>query len=168
MTIHDSHPFATPEGDRDPLRRFRGRTPAPVSLWTTGEGPARSGLTVSSFLVADGEPARVLGLVDEDSELWDAEPERLVVALLSAGQEYLADVFAGLAPSPGGPFRQGSWEQSEWGPVPDGAAGWLGVRRVPEPPRHVGWGLLVEAVVEQVRLGPADDVLLHARGRYRT
>ena len=166
MSIHDTHPFATPEGERDPLRQFRGRSPAPVGLWTAGEAGGRVGLTVSSFLVADGDPARVLGLLDEDSELWEAEPESFVVHLLAPGQEYVAEVFAGAAPSPGGPFRQGAWTASRWGPVLSGAAGWLGCRRVEEPPRHVGWALLVEAVVEHAEVGTA-DALSHVRGRYR-
>ncbi len=121
---------------------------------------------MSSFLVAEGDPARVLGLVDEDSDFAEAEPERFVVHLLAPGQEYLADVFAGTAPSPGGPFRQGEWTDSAWGPVLTGAAGHLGVRRVPEVARHVGWALLLEGMVEHVSLGEA-DALSHVRGRYR-
>ncbi|MCW2757953.1 MAG: flavin reductase [Nocardioidaceae bacterium] len=164
MTIHTDHPFTS--GDRDPVRRFRGRAPAPVGLWTAGSGRDRVGLTVSSFLVADGEPSRVLGLVDEDSAFWDEEPTVFVVHLLAPGQEYLADVFAGTAPSPGGTFTQGTWSDSPWGPVLEGTAGHLGVRRVPQPPRHVGWGLLVEGVVEDASVTDA-DALVHVRGRYR-
>lgn len=166
MSIHSEHPFAVPSGDRDPVRRFRGRTPAPVGLFTSGSGGSRVGLTVSSFLVAEGDPARVLGLLDEDSDFAEAEPETFVVHLLAPGQEYLADVFAGTAPSPGGPFRQGEWTDSAWGPVLTGAAGHLGVRRVPEVTRHVGWTLLLEGIVEQVSLGDA-EAMTHVRGRYR-
>ena len=166
MSIHSEHPFATAPGDRDPVRRFRGRTPAPVGLFTAGSGRDRVGLTVSSFLVAEGDPARVLGLVDEDSAFAEAEPERFVVHLLAPGQEYLADVFAGTAPSPGGAFRQGEWTDSAWGPVLTGAAGHLGVRRVPEATQHVGWALLLEGVVEEVSLTDT-EALIHVRGRYR-
>ena len=35
MTIHGDHPFLPPADGRDPLRRWRGRMPAPVSVWTT-------------------------------------------------------------------------------------------------------------------------------------
>ncbi|RLV48892.1 flavin reductase [Nocardioides mangrovicus] len=164
MTIHDEHPFLPERGDRDPLRRFRGRMPSPVTVWTAGTGVARVGLTVSSVLVADGDPARVLGLVDEDSTFADDLPETFVVNLLAPAHAYLADAFAGTAPSPGGPFRQGTWRESEWGPTLDGAAGWLGARRHEEP-RQVGWPLLVTAVVEQVELGEG-EALGHLRGRY--
>ena len=82
MSIHTEHPFATPEGDRDPLRRLRGRMAAPVTVWTTGTGAGRHGLTISSVVVAEGEPAHVLGLVDEDTDFWTSAPETVVVNLL--------------------------------------------------------------------------------------
>src|SRR5258706_11309084 len=104
VRIHAEDPFATPEGDRSPLRRLRGRLAAPVSLWTA---PGPAGLTVSSMLVADGEPGRVLGLVDDESQLWAAieESGRFAVAPLRDRDRQLADRFAGLLPAPGGPFR---------------------------------------------------------------
>lgn len=166
MTIHSDHPFVPPEGDRDPLRRLRGRLPAPVSVWTTGRERSREGLTISSLLVADGEPARVLGLVDADSDFWDADPSTWVVNVLGAEHRFLADAFAGTAPAPGGPFTLGTWSDSDWGPVLAGTAGWLGVRRDGGEPRQVGWGLLVEGVVEHVEVGDAEAVV-HVRGRYR-
>ncbi|MET0928100.1 MAG: flavin reductase family protein [Aeromicrobium sp.] len=166
MTIHSDHPFVPSEGDREPLRRLRGRMPAPVTVWSTGTGRAREGLTISSMLVADGEPARVLGLVDPDSDFWDAEPSSWVVNLLGADHRFLADAFAGTAPAPGGPFTLGSWSDSEWGPVLAGTAGWMGVRRAPVDPREVGWGLLIEGIVEHVEIGDA-EAMIHVRGRYR-
>ncbi|MEH3033132.1 MAG: flavin reductase family protein [Aeromicrobium erythreum] len=165
MTIHDEHPFLPSEGDRDPLRRLRGRMPAPVSVWTTGTGRGRAGLTVSSFVVADGDPAVVLGLVDQEADFWDAGPERFVVNLLGSDHAWLAEVFAGQAPAPGGPFTAGSWRDTDWGPVLDDAVGWLGVRRLDGPPRTAGWSLLVEGVVEHVELADG-AVLTHRRGRY--
>lgn len=174
MTIHSEHPFATPPEDRSALRRFRGRLVSPVSVWTAlGEGH-RAGWTVSSFLLADGEPGEVVGIVDEDSDLAEvlthpqAEPS-VVVNLLTWEQRQLADAFAGQAPAPGGVFRLGEWTESEWGPVLLGSAGWLGARLAPEPPGHAGWGLLVRASVEHVELPAGDDVdlLAHVRGRYR-
>ena len=166
MTIHTDHPFVPPEGDRDPLRRLRGRMPSPVTVWATGEGRARAGLTISSLLVAGGEPARVLGLVDADSDFWDADPTTWVVTVLGTEHRFLADVFAGTAPAPGGPFTSGTWTDSRWGPVLDGSAGWMGVRLADVEPRPVGWGLLVEGVVEHVEVGDA-DAMMHVRGRYR-
>ncbi len=131
MTIHSEHPFVPPEGDRDPLRRLRGQLPAPVTVWTAGTGRGRRGLTVSSVLVAAGDPAHVLGLVDEEADLWAEPPTTLVVNVLGPGHAYLADAFAGTAPAPGGPFTQGEWSDSDWGPVLADAAAWVGARLVP-------------------------------------
>lgn len=166
MTIHSDHPFLPSEGDREPLRRMRGRMPAPVTVWAAGAGRARRGLTVSSILVADGEPGQVLGLIDEDSELWESSPSTVVVNLLGAEHRFLADAFAGTAPAPGGPFTLGEWVDSEWGPVLAGGAGWMGVRLDDAEPRNVGWGLLVQGVIERVEVGDS-DALIHLRGRYR-
>lgn len=166
VTIHPDHPFLPPEDDRDPVRRIRGRMPSPVTVWTTGAGAERSGLTVSSVLLADGEPCRVLGLIDADSDFWDASPAKFVVNLLGAEHRFLAEAFAGTVPAPGGPFTLGQWRDSEWGPVLADSAGWIGVRRDAVEPRHVGWGLLVEGVVEHAEPGEV-EALVHVRGRYR-
>lgn len=166
VTIHSEHPFVPPEGDRDQLRRLRGRLPAPVTVWAAGEGRRRQGLTVSSLLLAAGEPDRVVGLVDADSDFWAAGPATWTVNVLGAEHRFLADAFAGTAPAPGGPFTLGDWTDSPWGPVLAGTAGWIGVRLDESEPRHVGWALLVEGVVESVTVGSA-DALVHLRGRYR-
>lgn len=169
MTIHATDPFATPEPDRSPVRRFRSRLLAPVTLWTAAApaGLGLAGLTVSSMLVADGDPGRVLGLVDDESELWEAASAagRFAVCPLLAGEHQLADRFAGLAPAPGGRFRDGSWRETSYGPVPDGDRTWAGCRL--DGARRYGWGLLVEATVVEVTLGSRDvDPLGHYRGRY--
>ncbi|WP_374999358.1 flavin reductase family protein [Aeromicrobium sp. CTD01-1L150] len=167
MTIHSDHPFWPAEGDRDPLRRFRGRLSSPVTVWATGTGRDRAGLTVSSLLVADGEPPRALALIDEESSLWEAAPHRVVVNLLGPDHGFLADAFAGTAPAPGGPFTLGEWEDGAWGPVLRGAAGWLGVTLDRAEPRRVGWSLLLEGDVEHAEVGTV-EALAHVRGRYRT
>ncbi|MEQ4300689.1 flavin reductase family protein [Plantactinospora sp. B6F1] len=169
--IHHTDPFATPERDRSPVRRLRGRLPAPVTLWTAYEpsdgDPA--GLTVSSTLVADGEPGRLLGLVDEESELWAAASGsgRFAVTLLGPAHRQLADRFAGLFPAPGGLFATGEWTRTGYGPVPGGPGigGWAGCRL--DGAREYGWALLVEATIETVELEGAAAPLLHHRGRYR-
>ncbi|RCK68197.1 flavin reductase [Desertihabitans brevis] len=168
MTIHSEHPFATPEEERDPLRRLRGRLPQPVTVWTTGRGPAREGWTLSSVLVADGDPAEVVGLLDPDSDLAAVlEPgTSLVVNLLAVGQGGVADAFARVAPSPGGPFRTGVWHDGEAGPRLDGAAGWLEAVVRTEPVPGVGWALLVRAEVRRAEVGPGTAGLVHHRGRY--
>lgn len=168
MTIHYTNPFATPEPERSPLRRLRGRLAAPVTLWTA---PGPAGLTVSSTLVADGEPGRVLGLVDEESQLWEAVEAsgRFVVCLLRRSEHYLADRFAGLAPAPGGWFAQDEWESTPYGPVLAGDRTWVGCEFVDARP--CGWGLLVEGVVAELTIagGEGDNTpLVHHRGRYRT
>lgn len=172
MSIHSEHPFAGTGEDRNPLRRFRGRMPSPVSVWTTESGPRRAGWTLSSFLVADGDPAEVVGVLDEDSALADlltgAGEATVVVNLLDFSHRGLADAFAEVAPAPGGPFRLGRWTPSPWGPVLDGSPGWLGARLTGDPD-HAGWGLLVRAAVEHIEIGPEPDagLLAHVRGRYR-
>jgi 3-hydroxy-9,10-secoandrosta-1,3,5(10)-triene-9,17-dione monooxygenase reductase component len=164
VTIHATDPFATPEEDRSPVRRFRGRLAAPVTLWTAS-GPA--GLTVSSTVVVDGAPGRVLGLVDDESELWAAAEAagRFAVVPLEPRHRQLADRFAGLMPAPGGLFAQDEWTPTEYGPVLADLTTWVGCRL--DGARPYGWGLLVEATVERVELGPPGDPLVHHRGRYR-
>ncbi|MBS43195.1 MAG: flavin reductase [Nocardioides sp.] len=170
MTIHDTHPFA--DAEPDPARRFRGRLGGAVTLWTAGSGAARAGLTVSSVVLARGEPDRLLALVDPDSDLADTldDTGRAVVHVLAWRHRDLADAFAGVAPSPGGPFRAGTFTDDVHGPrLVDATA----VARVAvESTAEVGWSLLVTAMVEDVEVAPGDDgdeaPLLHRRGRYRT
>lgn len=144
---------------------MRGKMAAPVTVWAAGQGRRASGLTVSSMLIADGDPAFVLGLVDEDSDFWDDEPDVFMVNLLAPGHEFMADAFAGTAPAPGGPFTLATWTDTPWGPRLADASGWLGVRRVPGEPQHVGWGLLIQAQIEHIEVGEATS-LMHVRGRY--
>jgi flavin reductase (DIM6/NTAB) family NADH-FMN oxidoreductase RutF len=165
VTIHSEHPFA--EHDDDPVRRLRARVGGIVSLWTTGSGAARAGLTVTSYVVANGAPAYVLGLVDPESELAEtaAGTGTVVVQLLEWRHRDVAETFAGLLPSPGGPFRAGTWRETEWGPVLEDASAWAGVRLAGEP-RTLGWSLVLEGVVEHVDLADSELPLLHRRGRY--
>jgi flavin reductase (DIM6/NTAB) family NADH-FMN oxidoreductase RutF len=166
VSIHASDPFATPDELKSPVRRLRGRLPAAVTLWTAAGAQGEHGLTVSSALVADGEPGRMLGLLDEESDLWAAvERQRtFAVSLLEEDDRQLADRFAGLMPAPGGLFATGEWAKTGWGPVPRGRS-WVGCRL--ESARAVGWSLLVEAVIERIELEDAGTALVHERGRYR-
>jgi flavin reductase (DIM6/NTAB) family NADH-FMN oxidoreductase RutF len=137
-----------------------------VSLWTAAAGHDRAGLTVSSFMVAAGEPARVLGLVDPDSELADAlaETSRAVVHLLHWEHRDLADAFAGVAPAPGGPFRMADFVDTDHGPRLVSATTWTAV--TVESVADVGWSRLVTAVVDEVVVGDDTAPLVHRRGRY--
>lgn len=166
MTIHSGHPFPT---DPDPVRRFRGRIGATVTLWTAGDGADRAGLTVSSMLVANGEPARLLALLDPDSDFGDAltATGRAVVQLLSWEQRDLADAFAGTAPAPGGLFAQAAFEQTAWGPRLVGADTWAGVSLDETVEAlEVGWSRLVTCRVDEVSVGDDVSPLVHRRGRY--
>lgn len=165
MTIHSEHPFLPPDDARSPIRRLRSRVPAPVSVWTAGDGRRAAGWTISSWLLADGEPGAVVGLVDPDADLADrlAETGRWCVNVLPAGAGHLAEVFAGLAPSPGGVFRTGSWTPGPCGPRLDAAAGWVEAELTGL--EDCGWSRLVRGTVVAVEIGDA-PVLLHARGRY--
>lgn len=200
VTIHPEHPFATPAGEREPLRRLRGRLPSAVSVWTTTSaawsgthqpetgpsevGPAGealpatpgewAGLTVSSFVVVPGQSGALVAMVDPDSDFTDlvSVTGRVAVSVLSWTHREVADVHAGLAPSPGGPFRTGRWRPTPWGPVLVDAVAWASGTVVAESTRDVGWSRLIEVTVEHVHV--ADDSgacagrepLVHHRGRY--
>ena len=167
MTIHTEHPFQDPSAD--PVRRLRGRLGGAVTLWTSGgttAAPRRSGLTVSSVMVAGGEPGRVLALVDPDCDLRDRleETRRSVVHLLQWEHRDLAEVFAGQMPAPGGLFTTTEWEQTDHGPRLARAPSWATVEV--ESVVEVGWSALVTAVVVEASVGEDDDPLEHRRGRY--
>ncbi len=117
-------------------------------------------------MVAHGEPARLLALVDPDSALADAlaVSDKAVVQLLSWRHRDLAEAFAGTAPAPGGPFRLAALVETDWGPRLAEATTWAGV--VLESRRPVGWSDLVTVVVEELHVGEDDEPLFHRRGRY--
>jgi flavin reductase (DIM6/NTAB) family NADH-FMN oxidoreductase RutF len=164
VTIHTEHPFLDPDGD--PVRRLRGRLGGSVTLWTSGDDP-RAGLTVSSVMVAGGEPGRLLGLIDPDSHLRDVlgETGRAVVHLLEWEHRDLAEAFAGQLPSPGGPFRMGEWEETDHGPRLATASSWASVEL--ESTQALGWSDLVVTQIVGVELGEDVEPLVHRRGRYR-
>lgn len=162
MTIHSSHPFATPPEHRDAARRLRGRLASPVTVWACGDGESRLGLTVSSLVVALGEPARMVGLVDPDSDFALGLGPTFAVSVLEGGDHGLAEAFAGLAPAPGGVFRLAEFEASPWGPVVAGRS-WVGVRV--ESTRVLGWSTEVVGVVEHIDLRGGTP-LAHLRGSY--
>lgn len=168
MTIHSEHPFMEPPAERDPVRRLRGRLGGAVTLWTSEHDGSRAGLTVSSLMVAAGEPGRILGLLDPDSDLCDVLTGggRAVVQLLLWEHHQLADVFAGTVPAPGGQFAQAEWQDTEWGPVLSTVTSWVGVRL--ESAVDVGWSRLVTTTIERTVIGDDGDALVHRRGRYQS
>ncbi len=164
MTIHSEHPFLDPSAD--PVRRLRGRIGGTVTLWTSGS-ESRAGLTVSSVMVAGGEPGRLLALLDPDSDLREVlgETGRGVVQLLEWEHRDLAEAFAGQLPAPGGAFRMGEWEQTDHGPRLVSATSWASVEL--ESAETVGWSDLVVTRIVGVVLGEEREPLVHRRGRYR-
>ena len=163
MTIHSEHPFRDPTPD--PARQLRARLGGAVTLWTAGSSP-RAGLTVSSLMVAGGDPGRVLALLDPDSDLRAelGSTGRGVVHLLGWEHRQLAEAFAGQFPAPGGPFTLGEWEQTSHGPRLVSAPS-LG----PRGGRVVSLGGLVGPggrPLGTVSLGDDDAPLVHRRGRY--
>lgn len=165
--VTSSHnPFLPPIEEREPLRRFRGRLAAPVTIVTAGEGISRAGLTVSSLFVIEGEPGRIHLVVGPLTDLWDAieHSGRCVVHIAHGGHRSLSDIFAGYRPSPGGPFAAVETSVSDWGPVigsmPDRA--YCSVLSMTE----VGWSGVVETQVDNVELSAGEDPLIHHRGSY--
>ncbi len=164
VTIHTDHPFATPEPDKDPVRRLRGRMPSPVTVVATGTGRGRVGLTVSAITVVDGPERRLVAYVDPDSDLGLelGVGARATVSLLHDGDEFLAEVFAGLAPAPGGMFTVGDWIDSDAGPrLADHS--WCAV--TVEAASVLGWSMQVVATIDEVAVVDR-TALAHARGRF--
>lgn len=166
--IHAEHPFADLPEDRDPVRRFRGRLANPVTIFTSGEGDRRTGLTVSSLFVAEGEPGRLHAVVGPNTDLWDvaAETERFVVHVCGVDHASLAEVFAGLRPSPGGLFAATSTTPSKWGPVVDELPDRLFCSL--ESRVESGNSGMFVGVVDGAELSDIEDPLVHFRGTYRS
>lgn len=160
-------PFATPPEWRDPARRLRGRLPAPVTVWTSGEGGRRAGLTVSSLVVAEGDPAVVVGVVSPTSELWDAieASGAFVVHVLGEGDRRLADRFSGARPGLGGPFGDLEVEQSPFGPVLASVQSRVCCRFLDASP--AGYQQLVRGAVAEVALAAVTGPLVWYHGHYR-
>jgi flavin reductase (DIM6/NTAB) family NADH-FMN oxidoreductase RutF len=168
IRVGGRHPFATPPERRSPARRLRGRLLAPVTVWTAGEAAGGAGLTVSSVLVADGRPARLLGLVDPTSAFWEAAEAAgaFVVHVLAAGDRALAERFAEVRPPVRGAFERLPVAASPWGPLLGDGRPWAGCRLAGSTP--VGYDLLAEGVIERLELPDLDDPLGWLHGRFVT
>jgi flavin reductase (DIM6/NTAB) family NADH-FMN oxidoreductase RutF len=165
MVIHNENPFA--KGGDDLLRRFRGRLPSPVTIITAGDEISQTGLTVSSLFAIEGDPALVYAAVGPNSDLFDMVQStgKFVVHICRQGQEGLAEVFAGLRPSPGGMFSGSEWDLSDWGPVlsvvPDRA--FCSLQSIEER----GWSGILIGEVDNIAHTDLVDPLVHFRGTYR-
>jgi 3-hydroxy-9,10-secoandrosta-1,3,5(10)-triene-9,17-dione monooxygenase reductase component len=168
VRIAMQHPFAVPPERRDPARRLRGRLVAPVTVWTAGHPPAAAGLTVSSVLVAEGQPAHLLGLIDPTSAFWEAmqEARAFVVHILAVGDLALAERFSQIRPRVQGPFDGLKVAESAWGPVLGGKHPRAACHLAGSTP--VGYAELVEGVIEQLELPGLEDPLAYLHGSYRS
>jgi flavin reductase (DIM6/NTAB) family NADH-FMN oxidoreductase RutF len=143
-------PWAEPPEARDPVRRARARLPAPVTVWTAGD-VEWVGLTVSSVMLAQGEPGRLLGLIGPETDLAETVDRTgvFVVHLLADRRDHrrLAQHFAGTLSADPDLLEIDS---SPHGPrlrcAPDQLACRLSGRR------PCGWALLVEATIDDVQL----------------
>jgi len=165
--IHDDHPFKDSPADRDPVRQFRGRLVAPVTVFTAGGERSEAALTVSSLMVAEGEPSSVIALIGTNTELWEAieASGRFVVHILAGSERDDADAFAGIRPRPGGPFAGVTVEPSEWGPILVDSKNRLfcSVSSTVELPFHH----LVKGEVNQAEVDDLTDPAIYFRGDYR-
>jgi flavin reductase (DIM6/NTAB) family NADH-FMN oxidoreductase RutF len=166
VTIHSENPFEVPADQRDPVRRLRGRLVAPVTILTSqGERPA--GLTVSSFLVVEGDIPRAAALVGQGSDfLTAAEASGTFVAhVLTDKDRVTAEVFAGLRPAPGGMFKAVEIDDTTWGPRLREVGNWAGCRL--EEVKPLGDQFMIVGVVEDLSVSELSSPLVHFRGAYR-
>ena len=165
--IHYENPFVDPPEERSQSRRLRGRLALPVTIWTSGTEAEPSGLTISSLVLAEGEPAVLSGLVAPTTDLYVSiqETRAFVVHVLRDEDARLAEIFAAARPHPGGPFSAVNTEQSAWGPViaSHGTRAFCRLSHVAE----AGYQQLVTAEVERIDLDDLDDPAVYFRGRLR-
>ncbi|QBI21318.1 flavin reductase [Egibacter rhizosphaerae] len=155
------------EAHNSPARRLRGRLTSGVTVWTSGHGRSAEGLSIGSVIIAEGEPAHVLGLLGDLADLLDRirETERFVVHVLGEQHRSLAERFAGQVPVPGGPFQDLDTADSEHGPVVTDVGTRAACRLVDVSER--GYGLLVDGTIEELVLDDLEAPLVHFRGQYR-
>jgi 3-hydroxy-9,10-secoandrosta-1,3,5(10)-triene-9,17-dione monooxygenase reductase component len=168
IRVGSQHPFAVPPERRDPARRLRGRLVAAVTVWTAGHPSTGAGLTVSSVLVAEGQPARLLGLIDPTSAFLEAmqEARAFVVHVLAAADRSLAERFSEVRPPVRGPFDRLEVAESPWGPVLGGKRPRAACRLAGSV--TVGYAELVEGAIEQLELPDLEDPLAYLHGSYRS
>ncbi len=165
--IHGDNPFVDDPDSRDPVRRFRGRLSAPVTIFTSGDENERTGLTISSLIVVEGDPGYVEAVVGPTTDLWDlvAKTGRFVIHICTDKHREMAQVFAGLRPSPGGIFSGLDVTQSEWGPVIER----LGNRAFCtfEDRREVGYSGIVSGRIDRAEPAGLANPLAYFRGSFR-
>lgn len=165
--IHSDNPFSDPPEDRDPARQFRGRLAAGVTVVTAGSDAQATGLTVASLFLIEGAPSSIHFVAGPGTEFWDAiaTSRKFIVHLCGEGQHGLAEVFAGLRPSPGGKLRATDWEPTEWGPalvdLPNRAL--CSLTSMVES----GYAGIISGEIDRLELESLEKPLIYYRGRYR-
>jgi 3-hydroxy-9,10-secoandrosta-1,3,5(10)-triene-9,17-dione monooxygenase reductase component len=164
-SVHYGDPWADPEGSRDPVRRLRGRLPGGVTVWTAGDASATqtTGITVSSLVMAQGDPPTLAGLVGPDTDFAEALEGSgvFVVHVLGDDHRRIGQHFAGMLPAPPELLRV---EPSPHGPVLAAVPDRIYCRSVSTEP--FGWSLLVQAVVDGTEIGPPRPGLAWYRGDF--
>ena len=122
---------------------------------------------MSSIVVAEGEPPRLYFLIGTTTDLFIAMEEtgRFVVHVCESRHRVLADVFAGLRPSPGGLFSGVPVEASPWGPVLSD----FSTRAFCDYQGGVeeSFSFVAAGTIAELELADITDPLLYFRGQYR-
>lgn len=169
-SVHYGNPWQDPPSHRDPVRQARASMPWPVTVWLAGASGAQPGsallrgLTVSSVMVAQGEPPLLAGLLPPLSDLAEviAVPgATFTVSVLGQGQQRYARHFSG---EPTIPDQELAYASSPFGPVLSDVPTWLGCRC--RSGREFGWSLLVEAEVVEAHTTSAAVGLAWYRGGF--
>jgi 3-hydroxy-9,10-secoandrosta-1,3,5(10)-triene-9,17-dione monooxygenase reductase component len=165
--VHYENPFVTPPELREPARQLRGRLASPVTIWTSGSAPEPAGLTLSSVVIAEGEPSVICGVLNPTTDLWARirDTKTFVVHILERRHRSLADAFAGLRPSPGGLFATEPASFSPHGPLLTDIPTRGRCRLVDEV--AAGHQRLLKGEIEAIDLAELDEPLIYYRGRYR-
>lgn len=140
-----------------------------VSVITTGQKPFRTGFTATSVSSLSAEPARLIVSVNRNSSSYHGirQAGAFGVNFLAAGQEAIADRFAGR----GGIAGEARYHGAQWQSLETGtslltdalAAIDLEVEEFIERHSHA---IVIGAVVAS-RIGPPRDALLYWHGRYQ-
>lgn len=162
--IHSDNPFGQSD---DATRRLRGRLGSGVTVITSGPPEKQTGLTVSSLVVVEGSPGRIVAVVGPNSDLYDVASEtgKFIVHVCKREHAGLADVFAGIRPNPGGLFAGLHLDHTEWGPTIESipTRAYCSAATI-EP---VGWSGLLTGTIDRVDFDTDPDPLIHYRGKYR-
>jgi len=165
--IHSDNPYVDAPEHRDPVRQFRGRLAAPVTVVCSGPPERRVGLTVSSLFLVEAEPPLIYLVVAPTTDLWEAtDSGRFVVHTCRFEHHQIADTFAGLRPSPGGMFVAVDVADSEWGPTLSDLPNRAYCTTLSQT--ETGYTGLIIARIDHIELEDLTTPLIHFRGRYHT